>query len=221
MNYENTGRELVRCAIFLQMQRYKDAVAVLVLLETYLSSTNLKREYLQTHIYLAACYQAQGQTNNYLHSLEVISSFTTQEAYDAFLLWEFHWLSALREAILQQPGTAPLKIWFSQQNGQEEQKPKEPSIEVESVPLRLHIFALGEPKVEREGTLITRWRMTRTLELFFLLLDRGKPLRKEQIILALWPMRIKKLIRRCVRPSTICARPLGMLVWFPLADTIR
>src|SRR5205085_7529005 len=34
---------------------------------------------------------------------------------------------------------------------------------------------------------ITRWRMARAMELCFFLLDRGRPMRKEQIIDALWP----------------------------------
>ena len=34
---------------------------------------------------------------------------------------------------------------------------------------------------------MTHWRMARAMELFFYLLDCGRPMRKEQIITALWP----------------------------------
>jgi len=34
---------------------------------------------------------------------------------------------------------------------------------------------------------VVGWRMARALELFFYLLDAGRPVRKEQIIAALWP----------------------------------
>ena len=52
---------------------------------------------------------------------------------------------------------------------------------------RLRILALGEPAILIDEQPITRWRMARSMELFFLLLDSGRPLRKEQIITALWP----------------------------------
>jgi two-component SAPR family response regulator len=52
---------------------------------------------------------------------------------------------------------------------------------------RLRIQAFGEPAVFLDGQHITRWRMARAMELFFFLLDCGRPMRKEQIITALWP----------------------------------
>ena len=45
---------------------------------------------------------------------------------------------------------------------------------------------MGEPAVLIDENPVTRWRMARSMELFFLLLDQGHPLRKEQIIDALW-----------------------------------
>ncbi|WP_126556593.1 AfsR/SARP family transcriptional regulator [Dictyobacter kobayashii] len=51
---------------------------------------------------------------------------------------------------------------------------------------RLRICALGEPAVLIDENPVTRWRMARSMELFFLLLDQSHPLRKEQIIDALW-----------------------------------
>ena len=51
----------------------------------------------------------------------------------------------------------------------------------------LTIQALGEPNVLFHEKPITRWRMARAMELFFFLLDCGRPMRREQIITALWP----------------------------------
>jgi LuxR family maltose regulon positive regulatory protein len=51
----------------------------------------------------------------------------------------------------------------------------------------IRICALGEAAITIDGKLVTRWRMSRSLELFFLLLEHNRPLRKEQIISALWP----------------------------------
>jgi two-component SAPR family response regulator len=52
---------------------------------------------------------------------------------------------------------------------------------------RLKILALGEPAIFINEKQITRWRMARAMELVFLLLNNSGPLRKEQIIVALWP----------------------------------
>jgi LuxR family maltose regulon positive regulatory protein len=51
----------------------------------------------------------------------------------------------------------------------------------------LRVLALGEPVVYINDTPITRWRMARAMELFFFLLDYGRPVHKEQIIATLWP----------------------------------
>jgi len=44
----------------------------------------------------------------------------------------------------------------------------------------------GEPAIIVDEEPITHWRRPRAMELFFLLLDSGHPLRKEQIVTALW-----------------------------------
>jgi two-component SAPR family response regulator len=51
---------------------------------------------------------------------------------------------------------------------------------------QLTIQALGEPIVYLHQGPITRWRMARAMELFFYLLDCGRPLGKDTIISALW-----------------------------------
>jgi len=64
--------------------------------------------------------------------------------------------------------------------------PRIASTIVETRQPRIKILALGEPAILIDEKPITRWRMTRAMELLFLLLDSGRPLRKEQIITALW-----------------------------------
>ncbi|MBA2284453.1 MAG: tetratricopeptide repeat protein [Ktedonobacteraceae bacterium] len=55
-----------------------------------------------------------------------------------------------------------------------------------SQPPKIDIRAFGEPVVLLQDEPVTRWRMARSMELFFFLLDGGRPMRKEQIITALW-----------------------------------
>lgn len=43
----------------------------------------------------------------------------------------------------------------------------------------ISIQAFGEPAVFLDERPITRWRMARAMELFFFLLDAGRPMRKE------------------------------------------
>ena len=49
------------------------------------------------------------------------------------------------------------------------------------------LLALGEPMIIVNGQPVTRWRVMRAMELCFYLLDRAKPVHKEQIMLELWP----------------------------------
>jgi DNA-binding SARP family transcriptional activator len=51
----------------------------------------------------------------------------------------------------------------------------------------IRIQALGEPTVYVENIRVKRWRMAHAMELFFFLLEKGRPVHKEQIISALWP----------------------------------
>src|SRR5450631_624751 len=67
-------------------------------------------------------------------------------------------------------------------------KPEQPArlvVHVTNHP-KIYIRALGEPIVAIEDRPITRWRMARSMELFFFLLDCERPMRKEQIITGLW-----------------------------------
>ncbi len=51
----------------------------------------------------------------------------------------------------------------------------------------LSIQALGIPTVYRDESLLKHWRMAKSMELFFLLLNAPHPLHKERIITYLWP----------------------------------
>ena len=65
-------------------------------------------------------------------------------------------------------------------------KAVEPTISTITDRCRLKIQALGEPTVFLDQEPITRWRMARAMELFFFLLNCKHPVRKEQIVTALW-----------------------------------
>lgn len=79
---------------------------------------------------------------------------------------------------------------------------------VESLERRqsLRIQAFGEPKVLVDGTLITRWHMTRSLELCFFLLEEAHPVQKDRVIDALWPNATSDRIGTTLRTAIYYAR---------------
>ena len=52
---------------------------------------------------------------------------------------------------------------------------------------RCSTLGLGEPAVLLDGVPVTQWRMSRTMELYFLLLESNRPVHKDKIMGALWP----------------------------------
>jgi two-component SAPR family response regulator len=68
----------------------------------------------------------------------------------------------------------------------EQAPPPQSVVHIVNDPPKIAISALGEPSVTIQERPITRWRMARSMELFFFLLDSGRPMRKEQIITGLW-----------------------------------
>ncbi len=83
-----------------------------------------------------------------------------------------------------------------------EQPPRVQMLSKDQLPTRLHISALGEPAVFVDDSPITHWRMARAMELYFFLLQSKKPVRKEQIQIALWPDGDPRRIEQTIR-STI------------------
>jgi DNA-binding SARP family transcriptional activator len=69
------------------------------------------------------------------------------------------------------------------------------------VPSTLEILAFGDPQLVIDGEPVTRWHLTRSLELFFLLLERGRPVQKEQMIEILWPNAVSDQIDTTVRTA--------------------
>jgi len=189
-SYEKVMRELTQGAIFLHEQRYKEALICLTSLETFLRKAGLKREQLQATIRMAACHLAQGNTTRLIRCMEKAAMLTMQGAYDSLALLELRRLPNLLQAIKNMPETAPVRSLLNSGGNLAEGDPVPLQKSTSSLSMKRHshlqVFALGEPKVLVDDIPITRWRMARAMELYFLLLDRSQ-LRKEQIIVALWP----------------------------------
>jgi LuxR family transcriptional regulator, maltose regulon positive regulatory protein len=194
--YEKARRELVRGTVFLYQRRYDKAHACLAELETYLRTIGLQWELLCTTLRLIECQLAQGHISEALQHIDEITALILRNDYEQLVSRELRMLPTLDRAIKTMPALACLRTQL--QSGmltKVEEIPEElspaataPTLDlvVANTP-QLQILALGEPTIIIDAKPVTRWRMARALELFFLLLDSNCPLRKEQIIATLWP----------------------------------
>lgn len=196
-------RDLAQGTIWLHEHRYAEAFPLLEQAERVLRAMDLKREQLKALVRLAACHAGLQQLPQTLERLgEVEQILTAYEAYEQRVHTELRVLPLMQRIVEQRPECATLRLllhWEVDANGLEQAGAREtvmreveviPSSPVTSLALqttpRLKIRALGEPVVLLDEQPITRWRMARAMELCFYLLDCMRPMRKEQIITALW-----------------------------------
>jgi len=199
IGYTSAISDLVYGTIYLYERQYSQARPYLYESEATLGKIGLKGEHLQALLRLAAYHLAQNQLPDALHRLEKAATIIPIcEGYELLALREVRQLPGLHQAIKTLPGLAQVRTLLHITSTQEEPSPLQeeppslqsaspsPAPEVTMLLPRLNILALGEPVVSLYQEPITRWRMARAMELFFYLLDCGRPMRKEQIITALW-----------------------------------
>jgi two-component SAPR family response regulator len=171
----------------------------------------LKQEHLQALLRLAACFLAQGHLSQVVCSLETAAPIgSICDGYEKLAQLEIRHLPDLNEAIKTLPELARVRTLLHMDAGIQATPACEQAVSVQDrpplnaqasspspvirpvipvIPATAHalkIQALGEPVVYLRQELITRWRMARAMELFFYLLDCGRPIRKETIITDLW-----------------------------------
>ncbi|GHO48015.1 BTAD domain-containing putative transcriptional regulator [Ktedonospora formicarum] len=214
IGYEQALRDLIFGTIYLYQGYYSKAWPYLIESEATLRTVGLKQEHLRALLCLASYHILQGQTSDAIERLKAAARIITIcEGYEQLARQEISRLPGLSKAFAN-PEFAREKALFhlspdsqitttdEEQNSiQEKQRPTQsaplvtPAIETtgpitsSSSPTQsaLTITAFGEPVVAINKEPITRWRMARAMELFFYLLDCGRPMRKEVIITALWP----------------------------------
>jgi two-component SAPR family response regulator/Tfp pilus assembly protein PilF len=206
IGYEQAIRDLIYGTIHLFQGQYSQAWPYLSASEVTLSSVGLKQEHLQVLLRLAAYHLAQGQLLDAVHRLEAVTAIAPIcEGYEQLTQMEMRHLPGLVQALRTLPELAQmrtllhLELEFQPTQTHEKlssvqekaplPRPVSPTLspEVQVVPHTLTIVALGEPAVFLNQEPVTRWRMARAMELFFFLLDCGRPMRKERILTALWP----------------------------------
>ncbi len=177
--------------ILLRQQRYKEAYDQLILAETLSKTAGLRREQVQAAIRAYACLFLQGERTVMKRRMREVMIQARENGYEQVVQLELsripeiqHVLQNTQEMIREE--TSPLQ-------NTDDDKLAASSVSsimgtvIETNQWSLRVQALGEPCVFLNDVPITRWRMGSVLELFFLLLNAGRPMHKDQIIEALWP----------------------------------
>ncbi len=190
--YEKVVYEITRGTILLHQHQYVQARACFNELEMYLRQTSMQRELLRTTLRLVECDLVQGQLAEAFQRIEAVMPLIARNDYEQLVHNELRILPALAQAVrirpeLTQLGTM-LQLELATMEVEENYPVPPPTPALTVTPkAQLKILAFGEPTILINEQPVTRWRMARSMELFFLLLDNGRPMHKEQIITALWP----------------------------------
>lgn len=157
--------------------------------------TNIQFLHLQAHFLLAVCCFRQQKASEARQIIEGAIALNKKGDFEHIFKVEavrYPELQVLLDQVVPEgPAGQAISLQVSEEPFQE---PPPLSVKNGGFPgdqnkngtYRLHILAFGEPKVLIDETLITRWHMTRSLELFFFLLEHAHPVQKDQIIETLW-----------------------------------
>src|SRR5690606_25366030 len=146
------------------------------------------REQTIAHFLLAAGYLATKKRPAAAESLKTVQALTEQLGYDQFLLVEARQMPALLDFATQRSGIGDYYKTISARVRGAEREAEEVAADLPSG-FRIRAEAFGGARVEVDGRVVEdiEWRSERSKEMFFYLLDRGRPMRKEEIALELWP----------------------------------
>ena len=148
-----------------------------------------KREEALARLLLASARYHRRRRTQALDELRHVRSLVEELGYDQFLHAEARQMLEVAEyAAAKGVGGEYFSRLCEQLRAPPEAATQEPTVEAYGVP-RIHAEAFGTPRVTVGGRQIAdlEWRSERSKEMFFLLLDKQRPLRKEQIALELWP----------------------------------
>lgn len=192
LSYEQAIHDITYGLVLLYQRRYEEAHALLAPLEASLEKAGIKRELLRVKLCIASCQLAQQKQHEALSSLGGVTSILESYDYGQIILSRLNRFPAVYHLIKTSPALQRLRTLLQirpQSPGSKEVASATtlaPQLIVSNQPT-LKIQAFGEPAIFLNEQPITRWRMAHSMELFFFLLDCARPMRKEQIITALWP----------------------------------
>lgn len=175
-------RDLLQGTIWLRQKRYAQACPLLRSTEAALSIMGTRRIQLKALVRLTACYIGQQRFAKALEQWATVEQIlVTCPGYQQYVHAEAQAYPGVWQTLRQRGENSCLQALQS--------LPPAPQLtvpdELKEAP-RIKFLALGEPIVLLDEQPITCWRMARAMELCFYLLECGQPVRKEQILEALW-----------------------------------
>ncbi|HEU5376985.1 MAG TPA: BTAD domain-containing putative transcriptional regulator [Ktedonobacteraceae bacterium] len=187
-SFEGLLFRLTQGTVYLAQQMYPQAEQTLRDAAEATRQANIQLLHISALLRLLVCYLRQGKQAEAWQVGKWIIDLNKKGDFDFFLQVESQRYNELEAFLNQVTGTelqeqpsSPLQNSLPVPTTQIQVALDQPA------PPSIQIFALGEPKVVCNGIAVTRWRMARAMELFFLLLEHGRPMRRDQIALALWP----------------------------------
>jgi LuxR family transcriptional regulator, maltose regulon positive regulatory protein len=188
--YEVALCEQTRGTILLWQSLYQEAFICLHAVRQAAHTTHSKRLSIQTAMRMGICQNALGQVSESEQMLRHVTALAQQSGCESLVLIELRRFPALQMVVRKQPEPVLLLL---------QPEALHPLVDdvvltsvlspgsnvVEAFPT-LEIYAFGEPKISIQGHPITHWRMARSIELCFFLLDCNRPVRQEQLLSALW-----------------------------------
>ncbi len=168
-SYESMSYTLMRGTLLLAQERYDEARSLLEEAVHLTDEIGIVWLHTQALVRLAVWHLACGQPEETRRLLQQERARSLKSDLDYSLQVELQAYPALRQLMQEVIEQDEYPGWrmFSTE--------------------RLSIYALGEPVVLIDTMPVTHWRMARAMELCFFLLENKQPLRKDQIIAALWP----------------------------------
>ncbi|HEU5376640.1 MAG TPA: tetratricopeptide repeat protein, partial [Ktedonobacteraceae bacterium] len=185
-SYEGSLYTLIKGTFYLAQHRYDKAQAAFIKTERIAGEAGIQRLLLQAWMRHAACLLEMGRHSRARSLLRQVEPLNAKGEHDYIQKVELQAYPAL------QPLMQALAKQDEELDSAQLQKmsPEPVSLEYLGIKVlptaRLAIYALGEPTVLIDQIPVTHWRMARALELYFFLLESRKPLRKDQIITAIW-----------------------------------
>lgn len=191
---QQVQRELTLGTVRLRQRRHLEALALLDAAAETMNSRGLKEERIRALIRLAVCHLELRQLSAALQQLEELAQILRViDSYEWLVHSQLRLFPQLRQLLDQEQACASLRALLHWElrtqtsiNQQRGAPTPPPLLESPKVAPRLKIIALGEPAVLLNEQPVTHWRMSKAMELCFYLLASQRPLRKEQILAALW-----------------------------------
>lgn len=193
IGYEQVIRDLVYGTILLYQHDYTAASDYLEKTAQTLQKIKLRREQIQVITRLAACHLAQDKTQEASRCMtEIATILELSSGYRQLIQIELEHIPILQCAVETRSEFRQIKKLLYPRVHKIESSAllSEPILTSPTIlqqnKSQMYIRALSEPMVIVQDKPVTRWRMARSMELFFFLLDRGRPVQKEQILTTLW-----------------------------------